>query len=181
MRKAQKISVPQQAWQLGGGSQKEREMLAAGKIRLRPDGEYALFSQESTGKDGEIARQGDYFKVDSQGFPYPNSKAFFEARHRRLEGDWYLQKAVPVQIWTADEPPNDAVRFLLDSGEMALRPDDPAHYFSAFLCGAQQTAARDAVVVFHVIDRDGENRIAHISFAFVAKDQFDKTYQLLPD
>ena len=75
----QKKPVRLQAWQLGAGDAKEAEMIAAGKIKLREDGSYELFSMEALGEKGQIAGPGDYFKVDSAGFPYPNKKAFYRA------------------------------------------------------------------------------------------------------
>lgn len=175
----QKIAVRVQAWQLGAGTAKEREMIESGKILLRSNGDYELFSQEATGENGQIARRGDYFKVDAEGLPYPNEKAFFEKNHEHLENDWYLQKTRPVEAWTADEPENDIIRFLLDKKLLQIHPENPDRYFSAFLWGTLETAARDAVIVIHHAKKNDRGEIVTVDFNFVAKPAFDSTYTIL--
>ena len=66
----QKKAALIQAWRLGDGTEKEQELISKKVIVLREDGCYELFSREATGKTGEIAKIGDYFKVDSGGYPY---------------------------------------------------------------------------------------------------------------
>ena len=60
-------------------------------------------------------------------------------------------------------------------------PEDPEHYFNAFLWGAELSAARDAAVIFYSVDRDGTGGIADISFNFVAAKEFEESYEILPD
>ena len=175
----QKTAIRVQAWQLGKDTAKEAEMIQAGKIRRRPDGTYELFSQEATGETGQLAQPGDYFKVDSQGFPYPNDQAFFESRHEHLQDDWYLQKASPVAAWTADEPKTDAIRFLLERRQLEIHPDTPDRYFAAFLWGTWQTAARDAVIILQHTERNARGEITSVDFYFVAKQEFDRSYTIL--
>ena len=179
MRYAVKTAVKVRAWRLGDQSAMEMDLIAQGKIRLREDGAYELFSQEATGETGQIAYRGDYFKVDSSTRPYPNDKAFFEAHHTPLGEDWYLQSSSPLPIWTAEEPMNDAVRFLLDTGALAFHPEDPARYYSAFLWGTTETAARDAVILFYAIERSEDGRIIRVEFNFVARGEFDAAYTVL--
>ena len=175
----QKHALREQAWQLGAGSAMEQKLLQSGRIVLRADGRYELFSQEISGGQGEIARAGDYFKVAADGSPYPNERAHFEKTHQPLGADWYLQTAEPRQAWRADEPIGEAVRFLLDSGRLELHPEDPERFFSARLWGTRETAARDATLVFYRIDRDPQGRIAQTDFNFVSKAAFDETYEVL--
>ena len=47
MKWAKKKSARTQAWQLGKNTPMEQKMIKEGKIRLRNDGRYELFSQES--------------------------------------------------------------------------------------------------------------------------------------
>ena len=75
---AEKTALRVRAWQLGAGTEMEKEMVAQGKIKRRKDGTYEVFSMEATGETGQIAKAGDYFKLDDSGKPYPNDKAFFE-------------------------------------------------------------------------------------------------------
>ncbi len=62
------------AWELGAGSEAEKEMLRCGKIIAHPDGIYELFTEESTEGKGQMAKAGDYFKVDNRGFSCPNER-----------------------------------------------------------------------------------------------------------
>ena len=175
----QKIAVPTQAWQLGAGTAMEADLLAQGKIKLRAGGEYELFSQEATGKTGQIARRGDYFKVDSAGFPYPNSRAYFESMHEKTGDGWYLQKTPPLTAWTADEPMPEEIRYLLDRQLLQIHPGEESRFFSAILWGAPETAARDAVILIYRTDRNEQGGITGVDFNFVAKAEFDRTYRVL--
>ena len=175
----QKKPVRLQAWQLGAGDAKEAEMIAAGKIKLREDGSYELFSMEALGEKGQIAGPGDYFKVDSAGFPYPNKKAFFEERHVPLGDGWYLQKTQPIPAWTADMPADEVIDFLIRENLLRIHPENPARYFTADLWGTEETAAKDAVVVIHSVERDDEGRITGVDFNFVERTIFDSTYTVL--
>ena len=177
----QKTAVRIQAWQLGAGSAKETELINCGKIMIREDGSYELLSREATGEKGQIAKPGDYFKVDSGGFPYPNDRDYFEKMHQHLQDDRYLQKTPVLPAWTAEEPQNEVIRFLLDHGLLRINEDDPEHYFSADLWGTVETAAKDAVIVIHDVDRNDENEIIHVTFNFVERDSFEKTYRVLPE
>lgn len=175
----QKMSVHVQAWQLGTQSKKEIEMIRCGKIKHRTDGNYELFSQEATGKTGQIAKPGDYFKVALSGDPYPNEKSWFERMHSHIHDDWYEQKSLPLQAWTFDEPINETIQFLLDHKLLRINMKDCAHYFSASLWETIETAAKDAVIIIHNVEKNDENEIISVSFNFVAKNEFDRTYRIL--
>lgn len=78
MRKAIKLhGKTVSAWRLGDNSDMEKRLIQEGKIKLS-GGLYEIFSREAMSGSGESANAGDYFKVDSQGYPYPNNKEFFE-------------------------------------------------------------------------------------------------------
>lgn len=180
MKKAIKnVGKTVRAYCLGAGSPMEQKMLEERKIRVRDDGIYELFSQEAKGENGESAYAGDYFKVDSSGFPYPNKKDWFEAHHKHIDGDEYMQIPNPVDIWEADLPVCDEIQYLLSSGRLRINEADSANYFNAFLWGADLSAARDAVVVFYSVDRDADGKITDVDFNFVARDEFEKTYTVL--
>ena len=179
MRWAKKKVSRVQAWQLGADTAMERKMVEEGKIKLREDGRYELFSQEATGSVGQIACKGDYFKVDPPGCPYPNDRETFESKHRHIEDDWYEQITEPVLIWTAEEPECEEVRFLKESGQLQIHADSPERYFSAKLWGTEESAAHDAVIVFYSIERDEAGTIKGIDFNFVERGYFEKTYEVL--
>ena len=175
----QKKSVRLQAWQLGTQSEKEMELIRCGKIKRRADGDYELFSQEATGETGQIAKPGDYFKIALSGEPYPNERIWFERMHTHICGDWYEQQSIPLQAWTVDESINDAIQFLLDQKLLKINTNDDARYFSASLWGTIETAAKDAVIILHNVEKNDESEIISVSFNFVAKNEFDKTYRIL--
>ena len=49
------------------------------------------------------------------------------------------------------------------------------------LWGTEETAAKDAVVVFYGVERDADGAIAKIDFNFVARNVFEQTYELLQE
>lgn len=170
------------AYPLGAGHPMEAALIEEGAIRLREDGSYELFSQEAVNGQGQIAYPGDYFKVDTiegRHFPYPNGRDFFVENHVHISGDEYEQKNKPLQIWRLSDEMPDAVKWLVDNGRLTLKPEDPAHYFNAFLWGADLSAASDATLVFYGIDRDCSGTIVDASFNFVAKPEFDACYTIL--
>ena len=181
MQKAIKTSGKEiQAWRLGDNSECEQRMIREGKIRRTGEGAYEIFSQEVRCNKGETARTGDYFKLDSAGMPYPNSREFFEKRHRPLGGDLYEQLPVPVEIWRCGDPENEVIRYLIRKKSLELRPQCPEEYFRAPLWGTVLSADHRAVLVIYRVDRDERGTITDADFNFVAGDEFEKTYQLLP-
>ena len=178
---AEKTALRVRAWQLGAGTEMEKEMVAQGKIKRRNDGAYEVFSMEATGETGQIAKAGDYFKLDDSGKPYPNDKAFFESNHESLGGEWYLQKARPLRIWRADLPMEEPIRFLLDQKTLVIDPDHPDRYFSAQIWGTLETAAQDAVIILWDVQRDGQGQIRHVEFSFVDRRIFGQTYRILDE
>ena len=167
------------AYCLGQGSGMEQFLLELGRIRRLPDGGYELMSQEAKNGVGQRAEAGDYFKVaqvDGAYFPYPNSRAYFLDNHTHLEGDCYEQKVLPLAIWQWGDGPFDAVDHLLETGKLTLDHGEETRFFNAFLWGAALSAARDATVVFYDIVRDASGAVEDVSFNFVAKEEFERSY-----
>lgn len=65
-------------------------------------------------------------------------------------------------------------------GKLLINEEDPDRYFSAQLWGTTLSAAKDAVIVFYSVTRDPDGKILEISFNFVARSEFDKTYDIIP-
>jgi len=168
------------ACRLGDGSALERELLESGRMRLR-DGDYEVFSQEAGNGAGEIARAGDYVKVDSTGAPYPNERRFFEENHVHDHDEYYRQIPRPLPAWQVGDAPSDVMDFLMSTGRLIIREDDAQRYFNAHLWGAPLSAARNAVVVFYDIERDAAGRITDVSFNFVERSEFERTYDILEE
>ena len=176
MRHAVKKPIPIHALRLGDCTPEENRLLAQGKLQITPDGTYRVFSLEALTGEGEIAKPGDYVKFSSDGCPYPNTKAFFEANHRPLGEDWYEQLPRRLAAWTAEEGITPEIAFLQQKKGLVFHPDTPEAYFSAPLWGTTLTAARDAVILLYNIHRDRNGCILDIEFNFVAKFEFDLTY-----
>lgn len=172
------------AYCLGGKSEMEQRLIGLGRIRLLPDGAYELMSQEAKNGVGQRAEPGDYFKVDEVDgvyYPYPNSREYFLNNHTHLEGDAYEQKAVPLAIWQWGDAPCDAIEYLLKEKKMTLNQEDPERFFNAFLWGADLSAAQDSTVVFYDIFRDDNGAVTDVSFNFVVKEEFDRSYTICTD
>ena len=175
-----KKNTKRQAWEFGAGSDMEKEMLRTGRIVAHPDGTFEVFTLETTGDKGETARAGDYFKVDDRGVPCPNGREYFLDNHQHLEGDWYLQAARPLRIWRLGDPACEELSFLLDTGRLSIRPENPEHCFSASLWGTVETAPADAVIVFYSVERDTEGKISSVTFNFVDAGYFSTHYRIIP-
>lgn len=165
------------AWCLGAGTDMEAQMIAQGKITREPDGTYRVRSQEND-TEGQVVPAGDYFKVDSTGAPYPNSREFFLANHTHLEGDEYIQTAPVLKAWSRDEAMCPEVEYLLRSGRLRIAQEHPQRYFNAFLWGAELHAAADAVIIFdHRQTPEGD--LSGIGFRFITREEFNLTYRIV--
>lgn len=172
------------AYPLGAEHPMEAQLIEEGAIRRLSDGSYALFSQEAVNGQGQIAQAGDYFKVDTvdgRHYPYPNDREFFLNNHIHLDGDEYEQINKPLQVWQVGDGFCEEIRWLVDAGRLTLKPQDPDHYFNAFLWGADLSADADATLVFYSVDRDQSGAITEISFNFVAKPEFEDSYILIEE
>ena len=176
MRHAIKKPIPIHALRLGDRTVEEVRLLEEGKLQIAPDGTYRVFSLEVRNGEGEIAQPGDYVKFSSDGWPYPNSKAYFEANHHPLGDGWYQQIPHSLPTWTVEDGIIPEIAFLQQSKGLSFHPETPEAYFSAPLWGTTLTAAKDAVILFYNVHRDEDGRILDIEFNFIAKHEFDLTY-----
>lgn len=169
------------AYCLGKKSEMEQRLIELGRIRLLPDGDYELMSQESKNGVGQRACAGDFFKVDRVDgvyYPYPNDQVYFLNNHIHLNGDTYEQKAKPLAIWQWGDEPCDAIEYLLEQEKLIINHEDSERFFNAFLWGADLSAAKDATVVFYDILRDDSGAVTDVSFNFVAKNEFERNYTI---
>ena len=168
-----------QAWELGAGSDKEKEMIHCGKIVAHPNGVFELYTQEATEGKGQMAKAGDFFKIDNRGCPCPNDREFFLQNHQHIKDDWYRQIAKPLRIWRLGDPECEELIFLLKNGILSIHPEDKQHCYSASLWGTTETAAVDATIVFYSVERDQEGKINAVDFNFVDADFFRTHYQII--
>ena len=164
------------AWRLGDGSEEEKRMIREGKIRKQND-VYELFSQETIGHDaGEKAEAGDYFKIDSSGYPYPNRKESFERKNVSLGNDEWQEKPAVYSTWEVKDGSCEEIDWLVKSGRMRINEDDEEHYFNAVLWGALLSSPKTSHIVFYSITKDGSGTVVDADFNFVADKQFYETY-----
>ena len=57
----------------------------------------------------------------------------------------------------------------------------PERFFNAFLWGADLSAPQDATVIFYEIIRDASGSITDVSFNFVVKEVFARSYTFCPE
>lgn len=169
------------AYRLGEGSSKEEEMIAAGRIRRHEDGTYELFSQEALGETGEIALAGDYFKIDSEGCPYPNGAEWFLENHRKTGENRYVQRPRVLDAWKAGDPLAPEITFLLENEQLTLHEERPEQYFEAFLWGTKLNAGKDAVLLIRYTKRDEQGKIQEVSFDFISEKEFSQTYHYVEE
>ena len=164
------------AYRLGDRSAMEQRMMREGKMRRHEDGRYEVFSQEAGNGGGEFAKTGDYFKVDSSSYPYPNKKEWFESNHKKIGDDEYLQVPRMLEAWEVGEAMAPTVDYLLRTGQLKLNEDDPGRYFEAELWGSMLTAPKDALLVIYEVLKNADGEILEVNFNFLARSEFEKTY-----
>lgn len=170
-----------QAYQLGGGSTVINKLIESGRIENLGDGKYAIYSQEAVNGTvgGEVAKAGDWIKIDGSGCPYPNDKVYFEANHCHLEGDTYEQIPKPLQAWDAECEMCPEVVFLVTKKGLVINETSTEQRYSAELWGTKEVAAADAVIVFYDISRDNNGCIIDADFNFVERGEFNRTYRVV--
>ncbi len=174
-----KINTKRQAWEFGAGSDMEQKMISSDRIHEHPDGIYEVFTKEASEGKGQMAKTGDYFKVDEENYPSPCERKWFQENHQHIEDDWYLQTAKPLKIWRKDDGESEEITFLTGNGLLKIDPEDPDHYFSAMLWGTMETAHSDAVIVFYDVNRDENGKIVSINFNFVDAGYFKSNYRII--
>ncbi|MDY5001752.1 MAG: hypothetical protein SO122_04710, partial [Eubacteriales bacterium] len=70
------------AYMLGSSHPVIDALIEDGRIIPHDDGTYEIMSLEAVNGSGQLARSGDYLKLDSSGNPYPNDREFFQKNHR---------------------------------------------------------------------------------------------------
>ena len=169
------------AYQLGTDSPVLRTLIEDGKICDIENDRYEIHSRETANGEsgGQIAVTGDWIKIDSSGFPYPNSREFFEANHRHIEGDRFEQLPKPLPAWDAKLEMCPEVAFLVEERRLIINENSFEQRYSAELWGTNETAAEDAMIVFYSISYDDEGKVIDAEYNFVERQEFEKTYSVL--
>lgn len=168
------------AYRLGDSHSVTRKLIKEGKICQIDKNTFELYSQEASNGIGEIARRGDWYKLDSANCPYPNSRDYFEAHHKFISIDQYEQIPEEVYTWNLERDGLcQEAEYLLKTGKLIINEEDEKHYYNAELWGTFLSAAKDAIIVFYKILKNKEGIIEEVDFNFVEKSEFYETYKVL--
>lgn len=168
-----------EAYELGKGSTKEKELICQGKIIYRGNGVYEVFSQESNNGEGQFAVSGDYIKIDSAGFPSPKTKEWFLENHKHIKGNKYEQLPKELLAWEYGEKLTKEMKFLIKERGLYLNYENDNEFFGAELWGAYLTAPKDAIVIFYNVKYDEKGNVIDIEYNFVAKAEFEEAYEYI--
>ena len=170
--------IPMPAFQLGTPCARAQKLMNAQLLLPLPEGLWEVRTREAA-LQGEIAKTGDYIKLDSIGMPYPVEKEWFEANHRHLRDEEYEQIPKPLRFWQEGDLLWEEVAFLLVFDKITLDPEHQDRYYNAVLWGAPLSAPRDAVIVVYGVDRDEQGHIRDVDFNFVDREVFERDYTIL--
>ena len=169
------------AYRAGSGCRELEELIRQGRILRIDEDTYEVLTKEAVHGKGEVFHTGDYVKLDSDGWPYPNKKEFFERNHIRIGEHVYEQIQNELWAWDAEEEMCPEIEFLIREKGLEIREEDPERYFTAQLWGTRLSAAKDAVIVFYRIDRDEHGAMLDCDFNFIARRDFEAAYNILPE
>ena len=155
-------------------------LIREGRIKERDDGNFEVFSREAVHGIGEVAAPDDFIKLDSEGYPYPNSAEFFLSNHIKVDGTTYEQIPRPIDIWTAQEPVCEEILFLIKEKGLVINESDPDRYFNAHLWGSDLSAGKDAIIAFYSLERNEQGDILDVDYNFIDRNEFDRIYRLIP-
>lgn len=155
--------------------------LKKGVLRKRAGDVYEVFSKEAINGTGQLARIGDYVKIDTAGDLYPNSREYFLENHRQIGEHIYEQIPKELSVWTNEEDMCEEIEFLIQNKGLVINKESEEKYYTAPLWGATLSAARDAVIIFYKIDKDESGSIRDIDFNFVERKEFEKTYCIIEE
>lgn len=167
------------AFELGIDDSCLDEFISQGRIKKISDNTYEVFSLEAINGNGEIAHSGDFVKVDSNGYPYPISRAFFKSNHKHLGCNKYEQIPKELVAWKFGEPTSEEITFLIDKKGLVIDENSFDKYFTAPLWGTVESAGKNAIIVFYNIMKDADGHIVDIDYNFVAFEEFKKTYDII--
>lgn len=171
------------AFQLGSDNAVLKGLIKDGKICDLKDGRYIIYSREAVNGacGGEKAMAGDWIKVDSKGYPYPNDQAFFEKNHRHIEGegDTFEQLPKPLKAWDAKLKMCSEIRFLVENKGLIIDETSKNRRYTAQLWGTTEVAAENAMIVFYRISYDDAGNVTDCDWNFVERAEFDKTYSII--
>lgn len=176
MKKVKKTNVCVKAIELGKCSDLEKDLIKRGLI-VKHDGYYEVYSAE-TSTFGEIAKDGDFVKIDKANNPYPNSRQRFLNYHRHLDGYNYEQFPLILWSWQYGDDEDDVIKYLLDNGKLTINPDSDVAFYKAELWETTLRAKKNDIILIYNVKRAGKE-IIDVDFNFIDKIEFDQTYEYI--
>ena len=176
------VAEPVEAWELGVDTETYRQMVGEGKITSFGDGTYAIRSTEVTAdKFGQLAANGDFFKIDGCGNPYPNTREWFLANHELREDGLYYQKAIVLEAWRymGTGEFHEYINWLIETERLYINREDRDHYWYADMWGTTLSSPMDVYFVFREVKRTEDGAIVDIKFSFVDVTEFERTYRIV--
>lgn len=167
------------AYRLGEDNPVILQFINEGKIKKTGDGIYELFSKEAVNGKGQVAYDGYYARVDSDGYVYPNSDKYVAENLRHISGDDYEVVPTAVKAWEVSEGMIPEIDFLIANKGLVIDESCYDKYFSAPLWGTILSAAKNAVIIFYSIKYNDDGSIDDIDFNFVEREEFERTYNIL--
>ena len=171
-----------EAYRLGEDSVVLRHLEKNNKLFNLHDGRYEVFSQEAINAEsghGQIARTGDWIRMDSSGYPYPCTNEWFEKNLRHIDGNKYEQIPRLLNAWDYTQDMCEEIKFLIKEKGLKINEKDEHKYYYAILWGNPEAAEKDAVIVFYNILYDNNGFIIDVEYNFVERGEFDKTYNIV--
>ena len=105
-----------EAYRLGDNSKVLDDLEKNNKLLNLNDGRYEVFSQEAVNSEsghGQIAKKGDWIRLDSLGFPYPCTNEWFEKNLLHIKGDNYEQIPKSLKAWDYTQDMCKEIEFLI--------------------------------------------------------------------
>lgn len=167
------------AFCLGEEPEIMRHYVKKGVLRKREDDIYEVFSKEAMNGTGQLARIGDYIKIDTAGDIYPNGRDYFLQNHRQIGEHIYEQIPKELDAWTYEAGMCQEIKFLIRNKGLVIDETSEEKYYTAPLWGTKLSAGKNAVIIFYRIDKDEKGHIQDIDFNFVERKEFEKTYCII--
>mgnify|MGYP006883277024 FL=1 len=176
MKKVKKTNVYVKAFELGAGTDLEKDLITSGQIIKHKD-YYEVYSTETT-TSGEVAKVGDFVKIDNANNPYPNARERFLKHHRHLDGYKYEQFPVILCSWQYGDEDDEVIRYLLETGKLLINPNSEKYFYQADLWGTTLKAKKNDIILIYDVKRDGD-LIENVDFNLIDRDEFDQTYEYI--
>lgn len=171
-----------EAYRLGDNSKVLDDLEKNNKLLNLNDGRYEVFSQEAVNSEsghGQIAKKGDWIRLDSLGFPYPCTNEWFEKNLLHIKGDNYEQIPKSLKAWDYTQDMCKEIEFLIKEKGLKINENDNQKYYCAILWKNPESAAKDAVIVFYNIVYAKDGSIMDVEYNFVERGEFNRTYNIV--